>query len=107
MAKNTYRTTGHDVRHPVVNKPKFKPNDPPANRIGIYNAKGQRVAHIGPHGGASVVSKLLGGAPAEIGKVKGKPAWISSGPSQTSAVTRAATQLRKQIRTDRGSAKKR
>jgi hypothetical protein len=103
MAK--FRTTGHDVHHPA-SKPKFRPNDAPANRIGVFNSKGQRVGHVGPHAGISVASRLLGGAPAEIGKVKGKPAWISTGPSQTSAVTRAATQLRKQIRTDRGSAKR-
>ena len=100
-----FRTTGHDVLQPV-SKPKFRPNDAPAGRIGVYNSKGQRVGHIGPHGGTSVVSKLLGGASAEIGKIKGKPAWISTGPSRGSAVTRAATQLRKQIRTDRGSAKR-
>jgi hypothetical protein len=103
--KNTYRTTGHDVHHPVskVIKPR---NDAPPGRIGVYNTKGQRRGHVGEHAGIGVVSKLLGGAPAEIGRVKNRPAWIATGASRTSAVTRAAEQLRKQIRTDRGSAKR-
>src|ERR1019366_392963 len=103
-----YRTTGHDVTPPppIKRKPIHKTGvDAPPGRIGVY-VDGQRRAHVGPHAGVSVVSKLLGGAPAEIGKVRGKQAWISTGPSRSSAVTRAAVQLRKQIRTDRGSAKR-
>jgi hypothetical protein len=101
-----FRTTGHDVRQPV-GKPKFRPNDAPVNRIGIYNTKGQRVGHIGPHGGVGIVSKILGGCPASIGKVKGKPAWIATAPSKTNAVARAANAKRMaQLRTDRGSAKR-
>jgi hypothetical protein len=99
----TFRNTGHDVRHPA-SKPKFRPNDAPSGRVGIYNTKGQRVGHIGPHGGASIVSKILGGAPAEVGKVKGRPAWIATAPSRTNAVTRAANaKLAKSLKTDRGS----
>jgi hypothetical protein len=101
-----FRTHGHDVRQPV-SKPKFRPHEAPPGRIGVFNSKGQRVGHVGPHAGTSVVTRLLGGAPAEIGKMKGKPAWISTGPSRTNAVTRAANaKLATQRKTDRGSAKR-
>jgi hypothetical protein len=102
----TVRTTGHDVRQPV-SKPKFRPHEAPPGRIGVFNSKGQRVGHVGPHAGISVATRLLGGAPAEIGKIKGRPAWIATAPSNTNAVTRAANAKRMaQLRTDRGSAKR-
>ena len=102
----TYRTHGPDVHHDLAPKIIKPQNSAPEGRVGVFNFKGQRVGHVGPHAGISVATRLLGGAPASIGKVKGKPAWISTGPSRSSAVTRAAEQLRKQIRTDRGSAKR-
>ena len=55
--------------------------DPPPGRIGVYDTHGQRRGHVGPHAGVSVATRLLGGAPAEVGRVKGKPAWISTAPS--------------------------
>ena len=92
----------HDTMPPVKRK-LVKPNDPPPGRVGVY-MHGQRRAHVGPHAGVSVVSKLLGGAPAQIGKVKGKTAWIATAPSRTNAVTQAANaKLAKALKTDRGS----
>jgi hypothetical protein len=97
-----FRTTGHDVHHPVSKLVKPQ-NGPPPGRVGVY-LNGQRRAHVGPHAGVSVVSKLLGGAPAQIGKVRGKAAWIATAPSRTNAVTRAANaKLAKSLKTDRGS----
>jgi hypothetical protein len=102
-----FRTTGPDVHHDLAPKVIKPQNAAPEGRVGVFNSKGQRVGHVGPHAGVSVVSKLLGGAPAETTKIKGKHAWQSTGPSRSSAVTRAAEQLRKQIRTDRGSVRSR
>jgi len=96
----------HDTLTPIK-KPKFRPHEAPPGRIGVFNTKGQRIGHVGPHAGVGVVRKLLGGGSAEIGKVKGKHSWIATGPSRSNAVTRAASaKLVSQIRTDRGSAKK-
>jgi hypothetical protein len=101
-----FRTTGSDVTPPppVKRKPVYRTGiDPPPGRVGIYK-DGQRRGHVGPHAGVGVVSKLLGGTMAEIGKVRGKPAWIATGPSRTNAVARAANaKLAKSIKTDRGS----
>jgi hypothetical protein len=49
---------------------------------------------------------LVGGAPVEIGKVKGKHAWIATGSSHPSSAQKSMQKLRSQLRTDRGSAKK-
>jgi hypothetical protein len=105
-----YRTDHRDSIPPAPIKRAAKHRtgiDPPAGRIGVY-VNGQRRAHVGEHAGIAVVSRLLGGAPAEIGKVRGKTAWLSSGSSPSNAVTRAANAKHSaQIRTGRGSAKKR
>jgi hypothetical protein len=101
-----FRTTGPDV-HRMVSKVIKPRNDAPPGRVGVYNTKGQRHGHVGVHAGIGVVSKLLGGAPAEIGKVRGRAAWIATGPSRTNAVARAANaKLAQSLRTDRGSAKR-
>jgi hypothetical protein len=109
MAKNTYRTDHRDSIPPAPIKRATKHRtgiDPPAGRLGVY-VNGQRRAHVGEHAGVAVVSRLLGGAPAEIGKVRGKTAWVSGGSSHNNAVTRAANAKRMaQLRTDRGSAKR-
>jgi hypothetical protein len=102
----TFRTTGPDV-HRTVSKVVRPRNEAPAGRVGVYNTRGQRTGHVGVHAGIGVVSKLLGGALAEIGKVKGKHAWLATGPSRTNAVARAANaKLAKSLKTDRGSAKR-
>ncbi len=81
--------------------------DPPPGRIGVYDTHGQRRGHVGPHAGVSVATRLLGGAPAEVGRVKGKPAWISTAPSRTNAVARAQkAKLAKSLKTDKGSVSK-
>lgn len=98
-----FRTHGPDVLQsvPKVIKPR---NDAPPGRVGVYNYKGQRVAHVGPSAGIGVVSKLLGGASAETTKIKGKHAWQSTGPSRTNASRRAAAaKLAAQLRGDKGS----
>ena len=98
-----YRTHGPDVHHdlaPKVIKPR---NEAPAGRVGVYNSKGQRVAHVGPHAGVSIVSRLLGGAPAETTKIKGKHAWQSTGSSHPSSAQKSMQKLRSQLRTDKGS----
>jgi hypothetical protein len=101
-----FRTTGHDFLR-STSKPKIRPNDPPPGRVGVY-VNGQRRAHVGPHAGVGVVSKLLGGGSASMGKVKGKPAWIATAPSRTNAIARAASaKLATQRRTDKGSVGKR
>jgi hypothetical protein len=101
MAK--FRTHGPDVHHDMATKVIKPTNQPPAGRIGVYNSKGQLHGHIGPHGGAGVASRLVGGAPVEIGKVKGKHAWISTGPSRPSSNQKSMMKLRSQLRGDKGS----
>ena len=104
-----YRTDHRDSipPAPIKRKPVHRTGiDPPPGRLGVYK-DGQRVGHVGEHAGIGVVSRLLGGAPAEVGKVRGTAAWIATGPSCTNAVTRAASaKLAKSIKTDRGSAKR-
>jgi hypothetical protein len=102
-----YRTTGYDVTPPppIKRKPIHKTGvDAPPGRIGVY-VDGQRRAHVGPHAGVSAVSKLLGGASAEVGKVRGKQAWIASkSPSRSKELNRAQNvKLRGQLRQDKGS----
>lgn len=101
-----FRTTGPDVH--IQARRTIKPtNAAPPGRVGVFNSKGQRVGHVGPSAGINVASKLLGGAPASIGRVKGKAAWVATVPSRPNAVTRAATaKLTALLRTDRGSAKR-
>ena len=101
-----YRNTGSDVHHDMATKVIKPINAAPANRIGVFNSKGQRVGHVGPHAGVGVVSRLLGGAPAETTKIKGKHAWQSTGSSHPSSAQKSMQKLRSQLRMDRGSAKK-
>jgi hypothetical protein len=101
------RTTGHDVmrRRPAPVRQKIG-IDPPPGRVGVYDTKGQRRGHVGPHAGVSVATRLLGGAPAEAGKVKGKPAWIATRPRIMPRVLAPNAKLAKQLRTDKGSVSK-
>ena len=101
-----YRNTGPDVHHDMATKVIKPINAAPPNRIGVFNSKGQRVGHVGPSAGVGVVSRLLGGAPAETTKIKGKHAWQSTGSSHPSSAQKSMQKLRSQLRTDRGSAKK-
>lgn len=79
--------------------------DPPPGRIGIYK-DGQRTGHVGEHAGIGVVSRLLGGGSAEVGKVRGKTAWIATGPSRPSSTQKSMMKLRSQLRGDKGSVRK-
>ena len=77
-----YRTDHRDSipPAPIKRKPVHRTgNDPPPGRLGVYK-DGQRVGHVGEHAGIGVVSRLLGGASAEVGKVQGTAAWIATGP---------------------------
>ena len=82
--------------------------DPPDGRLGVFK-DGQRFGHVGPHAGAGVAARLIGGGSVHVGRVAGKDAWIADnivggvGSAQTS---RAKAKLAAQLRTDRGSAKK-
>jgi len=97
-----YRVHGPDVLQTRPPK-KITPGTVPANKVPIYDHKGRPRGQVGPLATSATVSRFTGTLSNTLGKKDGRAAWIGAAPSKPSVAQRQAIELRKSLRTAKGS----
>lgn len=100
----------HETRNAVkwVDVNDGTPGDCPEGRIPVINRRGERVAHMGHKGGASVARRLLqSNRHVELATLHGRPAWIETNdPVAVADQTNARLKHAKDLAAAKGSVTK-
>jgi hypothetical protein len=86
-----FRTHTRDVAPPIVVK-KTTPGELPDNRIGVFDHKGRRHAHVGYKASETTASRWV--RDPKLGKKDGRPAWLGAKPARVTSNNKHTAQVR-------------